>query len=179
MSKYRNPFLGILKPMWAVRLPEWQPRLFSPAFYTKPEATFTWTRPVADSSTRFHAFIEFRDKWAGTFTGDIFITDSSNKEEPIQGFRFAEDIPDRKPGAYRIGSFISGQDVWWRLRDEAGESNRFWAEKGLPGLAGLRRRKHDWYAGSYDVPTKQIMQEAAEDFINKFARHVVSKPMSG
>jgi hypothetical protein len=179
MSKYRNPFLAILKPIWAARLPEWQPGLFSPAFYTKPEAAFTWTGLGLDTPTRFHTFIESSAKWTGTFTGDIFITDSSNQKEPIQSFRFAEDIPDRKPGAYRMGSFISGQDVWWRLRDEAAESNRFWEEKGLPGLAVLHRRKHDWYATSYDVPAKQIMQEAAEDFTNRFAAHVVPKLISG
>ena len=178
MSKYRKQFLGILKPMWAARLPEWQPGLFSPAFYTKPDATFSWTRYAPDSPTRFHAFIDFSTKWAGTFTCDIFITAPSNHLEPQNITRFSKDIPSRKPGAYRIGFFISGKDVWWRLCDEAAESNRFWEEKVIPALAVLRREKDDWYANAYDVPPKQIMQEAAEDFTNKFLTHVIPKLIS-
>src|SRR6266404_3618129 len=61
---------------------------------------------------------------------------------------------------------------WWHLCDEAAESNRFWGQKGLHGLAVLRRQKHDWYATSYDVSPKQIMQEAAEDFTNSFLTNV-------
>jgi hypothetical protein len=177
VSKYRKQFLGILKPMWAARLPEWQPGLFSPAFYTKPEATFSWTRFAPDSPTRFHAFLDFSTKWAGTFTCDVLITDPSNQVKPKDKLS-ADDIPKLRPGIYRIGEFISGKDIWWRLCDEAAESNRFWEEKGIPALAVLRRRKHDWYANSYDVPTKQIMQEAAEDFTNRFLTHVIPKLIS-
>ena len=179
MSKYRKPFIGILTLMWAAKLPEWQPGLSSPAFYTNPEATFSWTRFAPDNLSRFHAFIKFSDKWAGALTCDIFITDSSNQNEPIKILRFSEDIPSRKPGAYRIGFFICGQDVCWRLRDEAAESNLFWKEKGLPGLAVLRRRKQDWYAKSYDVPPRQIMEEAAADLTNKFLTHVIPKLIPG
>ena len=164
--------------MWAARLPEWQPGLFSPSFYTKPEATFSWIRFAPESSTRFHAFIEFSSKKAGTFTGDIFITDPSNQVGPINPHRFSDDIPKLRPGIYRIGSFISGKDVWWRLCDEAAESKRFWEEKGHPEFAVLQRRQHDWYANSYEVPPKQIMQEAAADFTNKFIAHVTPKLIS-
>ena len=174
MSKYRKQFLAILKPLWAKRLPDWQPGLCSPSFYTMPEATFSWTRFAPDSSTRFHAYIEFSSKWAGAFTSDIFIADASNQlEKGIHGR--LKNIPDRKPGSYRIGKFIDGKDIWWNLKDEAAESNKYWESVGASGLACLERRKHDWYAASYEVPPKQIMQEAAEDFTSQFLAHVIPK----
>jgi hypothetical protein len=177
MSKYRKQFLNMLKPIWAERLPEWQPGLCSPSFYTKPEATFTWTRFTAESLIRFHAFIEFSSKSPGMFTCDCFITDASNRVAPKDKLSVVsvDDIPKLRPGVYRIGKFISGLDVWWHLCDEAAESNRFWGQQGLHGLAVLRRKEHDWYAASYDVSPKQIMQEAAEDFTNRFLSHVSPK----
>jgi hypothetical protein len=178
MSKYRKQFLSILKPIWADRLPEWQPDLFSPSFWTKADATFSWTRFAPDSPARFHAFVEFSQKEAGTFTGDIFITDASNQLEPKGIYRLPDDIPVRRPGAYRIGWFISGQDAWWHIRDEVAESNRFWEKHGLKARSGFKRRKHDWYANCYDVPPKRIIQEAAEDFTNRFLTHVPPKLFS-
>ena len=178
MSKYRKQFLSILEPIWAERLPEWQPGLFSPSFWTKADATFSWTRFAPDTTTRFHVFVEFSDKDPGTFTGDIFITDASNQLEPQGIHRLPDDIPARRFGAYRIGWFISGQDIWWHLRDRVAESNRFWEKHGLKTLTSLKRKKRDWYPTSYDVPQKQIMQEAAEDFTNRFLTHVPSKLFS-
>jgi hypothetical protein len=175
MSKYRKQFLGIFKPMWAGRLPEWQPGLFSPSFWTKPDATFSWMNYAPGSATRFHAFLEFSDKVAGMFTCDIFITGATNKLESKGIHRMPEDIPTQKPGAYRIGGFISKQDVWWHLRDEVGESNRYWEKHGRKPLSCLRRKKHDWYAASYDVPQEQIVQQAAEDFTNTFLTYVSPK----
>jgi len=175
MSKYRMPFLGILKPMWAERLPEWETGLFSPSFWTKTDAVFSWTGFAPGSTTRFHAFVEFSDKVAGMFTCDIFITDATNKLDSKGIHRIPGDMISQKPGAYRIGWFISEKDVWWHLRDEVGESKRLWEKHGLKPLSGLRRKRHDWYALSYDVPQKQIMQQAAEDFTNKFLTYVPPK----
>ena len=178
MSKYRKQFLNILKPIWKERLPDWQPGLFSPSFYTKPEATFSWTRFAPDSPTRLHACIEFSSKEAGTFTCDIFIMDAANQADQKLSHRWADDIPSRKLGVYRIGQFIFGKDVWWHLKDEVAESNKYWESVGASGLACLERQKYGWYAASYDVPLKQIMQEAAEDFTNQFTTRVIPKLFS-
>jgi hypothetical protein len=175
MANYRKQFLGILKPIWAERLPEWQPGLFSPSFWTKTDATFSWTRFSSNSTTRFHAFVEFSSKVAGMFTCDIFITDATNKLGVKDIHRWPDDIPTRRIGAYRIGGFMTKNDVWWHLRDEVGESSRYWEKHGRKVPSCLKRKKHDWYAASYDAPQMQIMLEAAEDFTNNFITYVPPK----
>jgi hypothetical protein len=111
MAQYRKQFLGILKPMWAARLPEGQPGLFSPAFYTKPDATFSWTGFAPDSPTRFHAFLDFSAKRSGTFTGDVLITDPSNHLEPQNLTRFHDSIPARGGSECDCDTFPAGWET--------------------------------------------------------------------
>ena len=69
--------------------------------------------------------------------------------------RMPVDLPSQKTGCYRIGHFIYGQDRWWHLKDEVAESKQFWESRGLKALKGLKRKKHDWYAASYDASPGQ------------------------
>jgi hypothetical protein len=178
MSKYRKQFLAVLKPIWARRLPDWKPGLFSPSFYSSADATFSWTGHTDDSALRFHLFVEFSSKQAGEFTGDIFITDQTNQLPTTDFHRLPDEISSGKIGIYRIGMFFMGTDSWWHLRDEVAESKLFWESRGLRAVGRLKRKKKDWYVASYDVPQKQIMQEAAEDFTEKFVTTVVPKLLS-
>lgn len=176
MSKFRKPFLAILKPLWRQRLPDWQPEQYSPSFWTSPDATFSYVRHAPADPTRFHILVEFTSKSPGRFTGDFFITGPTNHLEPKGIHRLPGDIASLRLGAYRIGWFMSGADVWWHLKDEAAEWRQFRESIGLPGSAcPFKRRSHDWYASSYEKEQAEIMREAAEHFIDSFHRYVVPK----
>jgi hypothetical protein len=95
----------------------------------------------------------------------------------IPPHRWGEHVPDLLEGAYRIGWFIAGRDLWWHLIDEEAESRRLYESiPNLPKpLPGLKRRKGDWYASSYDVPQANIICEAVNHFCDSFEQHVIPK----
>jgi hypothetical protein len=177
MSKYRKPFLALLKPIWLARLPEWQHGIWSSPHRAPRDATFTNPSRLATRGIVFHAVINFTPKWPGAFTADILVASSLDPLPEPFPFRWDDHIPELPIGSYRIGAFVTGGDIWWRLVDDAAESYRFYAS--LPGVdasaASLPRTAEDWYAPSYDVPLPEIMQQAAANFTDTYERYVASR----
>jgi hypothetical protein len=179
MSKYRKPFLKRFDEVWTKRFPTWQRGVSLPVFWARADSTYSDVESAARCGLHFYLIVEFTPKWPGRFTGDIIITSSpqgypQNCNPP---HRWRDDIPDLLEGAYRIGHFVSGKDLWWHLIDEEAESKRFW--ESIPNLpepiSHLKRRSDDWYASSYTVPFTDIASEAIENFCDIFEQHVIPK----
>ncbi len=111
--------------------------------------------------------INFTPKTPVRFTADIVVTPSLDRLPDYDVIRFREDIPSLRPGSYRIGFFGDGRDRWWRLADDTADPH---------GIGTVRsRHPRDWYAPSYSVPLPEIMQQAAVDFSDAFARDVIPR----
>jgi len=179
MSKYRKPFLKVLRPLWEKRFPQWKPATVNPCFWARPDCTFSDDTAFETCGRFFHTVIEFTPKWPGAFTADILITSSpegfSGNSNPPH--RWWDHIPDLLEGTYRIGHFYKREDHWWRLVDEAAASKRFW--ESIPNLPRpmfeQQRHKGHWYSSSYDRPLTEIMAEAATHFCDVFEHDVIPK----
>lgn len=174
MSKYRKPFLAILKPLWAARLPAWRHGVWSSPHIAPKDSTFTNTSALASRGLVFHVVVNFTPKWPGAFTADIVVATSLDPLIERVNQRWPDDLQTLACGRYRIGWFVANRDIWWRLVDDAAESLRFYS--GLPGIdaaaLALPRNPDHWYASSYDISMETIMQQAAIHLTETFERHV-------
>ena len=157
----------------------WQRGLCIPVFWARKDATFTYHHLEDTHGKAFHAVIDFSEKWPGAFTCDIIVTEGLEPFEGNPPRRMTQDIPDLLTGSYRIGWFVAGRDIWWRLVDDAAESNRMFEK--IPGIEVealsilFKRCEGDWYASSYDRDQVQVVQEASEHLCDTFECHVVPK----
>lgn len=120
--------------------------------------------------------IDFTCKWPGALTGDIVVTPSVEPLNDPALQRSPDDIDALPAGSYRIGWFVDRRrDIWWRLVDDAAESECFLRsipEADLRGLA-IRRHPYHWYASTYSAPLDGVMREAAANFTDTFERYVI------
>lgn len=175
MSKYRKPFVADLKRHWAQRFPLWRPGVCTPVSWARKDATFTNDSALAKAGLAFHAVLDFTPKWPGAFTCDVVVTSSLEPLGDNPPRRWRDDIAALPFGTYRMGSFVAGRDIWWRLVDDAVESRRLFEQ--LPGvdvaLLSLERYPDHWYAASYDAGLPQVISEAREHFCDTFERYVI------
>ena len=176
MSKYRKPFVSELKRLWAQRFPQWRPGVSTPVFWAKKDATYTDDSALASQGVVFHAVIDFTPKWPGAFTCDVVVAPSLASLGDHPPTRWPDDIASLPVGSYRIGWFVAGRDIWWRLVDDAAESRKFYEQ--IPGVdvaaLGIERQPDHWYATSYG-DLSQVIGEATRHFSDTFERHVISK----
>lgn len=178
MSKYRKAFLKRFSEIWLTRFPTWKPGANLPVFWAKRDAIFSDSLSFQSYRLFFHLIIEFTSKSPGQFTGDIIITSSAEgyPHDCNPPHRFGNHISKLEEGAYRIGAFIRGEDIWWHLVDEEAESKRFLASiPNAPKTGYLKRREGDWYASDYDVSLDFVICEAVEHFCASFENHVLPK----
>ena len=116
-------------------------------------------------------------KWPGAFTCDVIVTPTLEALAGNPPHRWPKDIPTLPVGSYRIGWFVAGRDIWWRLVDEAVESRRLW--ENIPGVdveaLTAKRDPDHWYAPSYAVEFPEIIREALQHFSDTFENHVLPK----
>jgi hypothetical protein len=177
VSKYRKPFISELKRHWAQRFPLWRPGICAPVFWAKEDGTFTDDSALASTGFVFHAVIDFTPKWPGAFTCDVVITPSLESLGDNPPRRWPDDVVSLRIGSYRIGWFVAGRDIWWRLVDDAAESRKVYEEilGGDVAAFGIERQPDHWYAMSYDGGLRQVIGEAVQDFSDTFERHVIPK----
>lgn len=146
-------------------------------FWASKDATFTNDSTLAKCGLVFHAVIDFTPKWPGAFTCDVIVTWSLEPLGDNVQHRWPDDIATLPIGTYRIGWFVAGHDIWWRLVDDAAESRRLW--ESIPGVdaaaLALNRQPHDWYATSYAVELAKIIAEASQHFSDTFEHYVLPK----
>jgi hypothetical protein len=125
----------------------------------------------------FHAVIDFAPKWPGAFTCDVVVTSRLGPLGDNPPRRWPEDIVALPVGSYRIGSFVAGRDIWWRLVDDAVERRRLYEAFPSVDVAalGIERHPDHWYAASYETSLPQIITEATEHFYDTFERYVIPK----
>jgi len=178
--QYRKTFLRQLTSSWAVRFPEWKKGAPRPVFHATQDATFTCSSAFATCGLIFHAVIFFTPKIAGCFTCDVIVNDRES-EIDSSGSRIpsTKDIPSLRVGEYRMGNFITGQDICWHLHDEVEEARKLYEliakSSGTEPFNPLSRREGDWYASNYDVPFAEIVAEAEANFSDAFAKFVLPK----
>ena len=176
MSKYRQPFLTELKRHWVQRFAAWQHGICAPVFWASKDGTFTNTSSFKDKGLVFHAVINFTPKSAGTFTCDIVVTSGLEPFVDNPPLRWPNDVPALPIDSYRIGWFVAGQDIWWRLVDDAAGTQKLYAELGVDTVGlHIARQPNNWYASSYAVGKPHIITEAAGHFSDTFERYVVPK----
>ena len=177
MSKYRKPFISELTRHWAQRFPQWRQGVCTPVFWARKDATFTNDAALPETGLVVHAVIDFSPQWPGAFTCDVVVTQNLEPLGDNPPRRRSDDIATLPFGSYRIGSFVTGRDIWWRLVDDAAELRRLYEQ--IPGAdvaaLGIERQRDHWYAASYESGLPQIISEAREHFCDTFERHVIPK----
>jgi hypothetical protein len=135
---------------------------------------------LASKGTAFHAVITFSTKWPGAFTCDVIVTPDLHSSGDTLPIRMPADVATLPPGTYRIGIFMGGKDIWWRLVDDAEESRKFYAQ--IPNLKMappvIARDPNHWYADSYG-DLDAVIKQAAHHFCDTFEQHVVSRVSGG
>jgi hypothetical protein len=176
MSKYRKPFVSQLKRHWTRRFPLWRPGVSVPVHWAKRDSTYTDDSALASGGLVFHAVIDFTPKWPGAFTCDVVVTPSLAPLGDNPPTRWPDDLESLPVGSYRIGWFVAGRDIWWRLVDDAAERRRFYEQ--VPGVdvatLGIERHPDHWYAAAYG-DLSQVIGEAAQHFSDTFEHYVIPK----
>ena len=178
MSKYRKPLIAELTRQWSQRFPLWRPGICAPVRWAQPRLTFTNDAAAAETGLGLHAVIDLTPKSPGTFTCDVVVTPQLDPFVGNPPHRWPDDIAALPIGTYRIGWFVSGVDIWWRLIDESAAFRRLYEHVSGADVAALsvtQRQPNDWYASSYDVPLSDVIREAVAHFSDTFEQHVVPK----
>jgi len=166
-----------LKRQWQRRFPSWSPGISAPVSWAGKDSTFTNDSTHRKSGLIFHAVIYFTPKWQGAFTCDVIVTPTLEPLGDSPPQRWPDDISRLLVGVYRIGWFVAGRDIWWRLVDNCAESRRLY--ETMPDIdvnaLGIERHPDHWYAKSYAVELTEIIREASEHFANTFEQSVVPK----
>jgi hypothetical protein len=175
MSKYSKPFLSLLAQHWATRFPDWKRGGAKPLPHASKGAT--WFNNTVAHDRDFHIIITFSAKSAGAFTADIAVSLRDQSFSEHAPHRSRDDIAELPVGGYRIGSFVTGRDIWWHLRDELEDFKTLWETGGDAELVSLlsQRNIDHWYASNYDAPLEAAMEEAVRHFSDKFEGDVLPK----
>lgn len=107
----------------------------------------------------------------------MVVTSNLNPPSDDPPLRFRDDIATLPVGSYRIGWFVEGRDIWWRLVDDTAEWRRLYDQSSGVDLAALsiERTPDHWYAASYAVDLSQIIIEASVHFSDTFEQYVIPK----
>ena len=167
MASWKPEFIKKASKSWTkafVFLKHAQPNVIP---YRSSNSIFT----IEPAKTRFkkwvHIDVYFTPKTAGEFTIELIISDTETLLQQPSIYRNQEDIAQGTDGVYRIGTFMPTRygDFWWALKDNEGETIKFWRESGSNEdeirllIKGLPEREI-WRPSSYKLPLPHIMDEA-------------------
>ncbi|MDB6055656.1 MAG: hypothetical protein JWN25_3179 [Verrucomicrobiales bacterium] len=99
-------------------------------------------------------------------TLEITISDSPEKSRRAVGWKSGIDV--QKIATYRIGSFFSNRDYWWRLADTEGNLIKLFSPSYGSGSSDV----NIWGPSSFDKPSDIIVNEAIANINDKLVNHV-------